>query len=168
MFLKVINFIKSKAWIYSNGGMFLVTSFMIIREATDNDTFCIKELVSQLGYTSLTIDEIKTKIKDYKEEGYCLLVADVDSKVIGFITLHWFDIFHSKGKLGRITAFCIDEQYRSQGIGQLMLAEAEKVFREHGCTKLEVTSNMKRLRTHEFYKMHGYEEESKRFSKYLD
>jgi N-acetylglutamate synthase-like GNAT family acetyltransferase len=140
---------------------------MVIREATDKDVMSIKELVSQLGYTALNTEELQTKIELYQKEDYKLLVAEVDSKVIGFISLHWFDIFHSTGKLGRITAFCIEEQFRSRGVGQQLLVEAERVFRREGCTKMEVTSNMKRLRTHEFYKMQGYDEESKRFSKYL-
>ena len=140
---------------------------MVIREATFKDVMSIKELVSQLGYASLNTEELQAKIEQCQKECYKLLVAEVDSKVVGFISLHWFDLFHSAGKLGRITAFCVEEQFRSQGIGQQLLAEAECVFRREGCTKMEVTSNMKRLRTHEFYKMQGYDEESKRFSKYL-
>ncbi|HEY8935384.1 MAG TPA: GNAT family N-acetyltransferase [Cyclobacteriaceae bacterium] len=140
---------------------------MVIREAIDRDVMSLKELVAQLGYTSLNAEEILVKMKLYQKENYKLLVAEVDSNVVGFIALHWFDIFHSAGKIGRITAFCVEEQFRSQGIGQLLLVEAEKVFRNEGCTKMEVTSNKKRLRTHEFYAMQGYDEESKRFSKYL-
>ena len=140
---------------------------MVIREATIKDVLSIKELVSQLGYASLNTEELQAKMEQYQKEYYKLLVAEVDSKVVGFISLHWFDLFHSAGKLGRITAFCVEEQFRSQGIGQQLIVEAEHVFRSEGCTKMEVTSNMKRLRTHEFYKMQGYDEESKRFSKYL-
>jgi len=140
---------------------------MVIREATGKDVMSIKELVSQLGYTSLNMEELHAKMEHYQKGDYKLLVAEVDSKVVGFISLHWFDLFHSAGKLGRIAAFCVEEQFRSQGIGQLLLAETERVFRSEGCTKMEVTSNMRRLRTHEFYKMQGYDEESKRFSKYL-
>lgn len=139
---------------------------MIIRKALTTDASSIKKLLIQLGYPGLTEAETHKKISDYSEMNYSLLVAEIDNDVVGFISLHWFDHFHSPGKMGRITAFCVDEQFRSQGVGQKLLAAAEELFIFCGCSKIEVTSNEKRIRTHQFYPKVGYIEDSRRFVKY--
>jgi GNAT superfamily N-acetyltransferase len=139
---------------------------MIIRQATRQDSPYIGKLLIQLGYPNLSVEEIEIKINSYTQTGYQLLVAELDDLVIAFISLHWFDIFHSSGKIGRISAFCVDENFRSQQIGRQLLEYAEKFLLQQGCSKIEVTSNIKRLRSHDFYLMRGYFEDSKRFTKY--
>jgi GNAT superfamily N-acetyltransferase len=139
---------------------------MIIRKADSRDSSSIKKLLIQLGYPGLSIDETHKKISDYDRDSYHLLVSEVENEVAGFISLHWFDIFHSPGKMGRITAFCVDEKFRSQGIGQKLLKASEEFLVSKGCTKIEVTSNEKRIRTHQFYPKVGYTEDSRRFVKY--
>jgi GNAT superfamily N-acetyltransferase len=140
---------------------------MIIRQATSADSTGIKSLLAQLGYPGLTEDEVKAKIKTYTSGSYNLLVTEVDGEVIAFISLHVFEIFHSKGLIGRISAFCVDENFRSKGIGAKLLQAAEDFFIKSGCSKIEVTSNAKRTRTHQFYLNLAYEEDSRRFVKYV-
>lgn len=139
---------------------------MVIRKATSGDASSVKKLLIQLGYPGLSVDETHKKISDYDNDSYCVLVSEAAGEVVGFIALHWFDIFHSHGKMGRITAFCVDDTQRSQGIGQKLLHAAEEFLLSKGCTKFEVTSNEKRIRTHQFYPKFGYTEDSKRFVKY--
>jgi GNAT superfamily N-acetyltransferase len=140
---------------------------MIIRQATIQDSISIQRLLAQLGYPNLDEVEVHQKIKRHSLENYHLLVGEIDHEVVSFISLHWFELLHIKGKLGRITAFCADEFFRSQGIGRRLLEAAENFLVKQGCTKIEVTSNIKRIRTHEFYLSRGYEEDSRRFTKYF-
>jgi GNAT superfamily N-acetyltransferase len=140
---------------------------MIIRQATSADASAIKKLLIQLGYPQLTVDQTNQKISTYSQENYALLVIEAEENVAGFISLHWFDIFHSMGKIGRMSAFCVDESYRSQGLGKQLLKAAEDFLIAQGCNKLEVTSNEKRIRTHKFYADCGYVEDSRRFVKYI-
>ena len=140
---------------------------MIIRQAAIQDSIFIKRLLIQLGYPDLTEEDVRKKIACYAEQNYHLLVAEIDQEVVGFISLHWFDFFHSLGKIGRISAFCVDEHFRSQQIGRQLLEAAEVFLRQQGCSKIEVTSNIRRTRTHEFYLKRGYIEDSKRFRKYF-
>jgi GNAT superfamily N-acetyltransferase len=141
---------------------------VIIRHATSSDASAIKDLLIQLGYPKLTVDETNQKISSYSSENYALLIIEADHEVAGFISLHWFDIFHSVGKIGRMTAFCVDEKHRGQGLGKKLLKAAEDFLISKGCNKLEVTSNEKRTRTHKFYADCGYMEDSRRFVKYID
>lgn len=140
---------------------------MKIRQATTDDATTVQRLLVQLGYPDLSALDVAAKIRAYGESSYCILVGEVDSNVIGFISLHWFEIFHSAGPIGRISAFCVDEVFRAQGFGRQLLEAAENFLIKKGCTKLEVTSNIRRVRTHEFYLARGYGEDSRRFTKYV-
>jgi len=138
---------------------------MIIRQATIQDTQRIRLLLGQLGYPDLNESAVEVKVENYRQPDYHLMVGEIENIVVAFIALHWFDIFHSPGKIGRITAFCVDETQRSQGTGRAMLASAETFLKNKGCTKIEVTSKERRTRTHAFYKTCGYTENARRFVK---
>jgi ribosomal protein S18 acetylase RimI-like enzyme len=139
-----------------------------IRKAEPSDAKFILLLLEQLGYPDFDENDVKEKINRYDRTGYCMLVAEKEKGVIGFISLHWFDLVHWKGKLGRITAFCVDQNHRSQGIGKKMLQAAESILLGEGCIKLEVTSNLNRADAHAFYLKAGYIEDSRRFVKYRE
>ncbi len=137
----------------------------MIRQAKLSDAKAIVSLLVQLGYPDLNEQLVEEKIKLHEQPGYSILVSVIDDKVIGFISMHWFELMHWKGRLGRFTSFCIDEKFRSQGVGQELLKAGEKLLLEQGCIKLEVTSNLRRTKTHEFYLKAGYGEDSRRFVK---
>lgn len=139
---------------------------MTVREASVTDAPALRGLLIQLGYPGLEEPGVIQKIIDYKRDRYMLLVSEHEGEVNGFISLHTFDIFHSSGKIGRITAFCVDEAVRGQGIGKKLMAAAGAWFDAQGCNKLEVTSNERRTATHAFYKNMGWIEDSRRFVKY--
>jgi len=139
---------------------------MIIRQGLLPDSPSIDMLLTQLGYPQQA-DESVEAIKSYNLEGYHLLVGEIDSVVVGFASLHWFDMFHMRGKMGRITAICVVEEQRSLGIGRELLWAAEEFLKLKGCVKVEVTTNLKRILTHEFYLKNGYIIYSKRFIKQL-
>jgi GNAT superfamily N-acetyltransferase len=135
---------------------------MLIRDAVLNDAPNLIPLLLQLGY-KLDEIEVKEKIGAYSVAGNRILVAESDEGLAAFISLHVFACFHSPGNIGRITAFCVDENQRSKGIGGKMLAEAESYFRRNNCYRVEVTSNNRRTEAHDFYRRKGYRENSKKF-----
>jgi GNAT superfamily N-acetyltransferase len=140
---------------------------MNIRQAIADDAKYIRSLLAQLGYPDFSEADAMEKIELYSKPGYRMLVSvDREAKVVGFIALHWFDLAHWKGMMGRITAFCIDEKIRGHGIGQQLLRAGEVVLHEQGAIKIEVTSNERRTDAHKFYLKAGYIEDSKRFVKY--
>jgi GNAT superfamily N-acetyltransferase len=139
---------------------------MVIREANRADAAGIIPLLKQLGYSGLDTRGVEEKITQYSVSGK-LLVSEHEGHLTSFISLHVFPIFHSPGNAGRITAFCVDEQYRSRGIGIAMIRAAEDFFLTKGCTRVEVTSNNRRLDAHAFYLNHGYIEDSRKFVKYF-
>ena len=139
---------------------------MIIRQGKLADSSSIHQLLEQLGYPQHD-DKVAQAIELYNKESYHLLVVEDDSMIAGFASLHWFDMFHSRGKMGRITAICIQDELRSKGIGHKLLLASEEFLKLKGCTKIEVTCNLKRTLTHEFYTKNGYTIDSKRFIKII-
>jgi N-acetylglutamate synthase-like GNAT family acetyltransferase len=139
---------------------------MIIREAESKDASALSNLLGQLGYPTSDSSSLE-KIMAYSKEGYRMLMAESDQKVIGFISLHWYVSPHLPGPVGRITAFCMDEQVRGQGNGTTLLDAAEEFFKKVDCFKIEVTSNLKRIRTHQYYTNLGYDQISMHFVKFL-
>lgn len=138
---------------------------MVIRNATSSDASRLRELISQLGYSDFSEKEVAEKIEKHNQPGYRLLVVEEAGNVIAFASLHWFEMMHRKGFIGRITGFCVDENLRSRGIGQKLLKACEASLKKEGCNRLEVTSNIKRARAHQFYLKAGYLEDSLRFVK---
>ena len=140
---------------------------MTVRTAVPDDAPALCALLEALGYDPPDEQAMTRKISAYQEDSYQLLVAVEKDIVAGFISMHWFDIFHSTGLIGRITALCVSEGYRGQGVGSTLMNEAERFLADQGCSDVEVTTHMRRTRTHEFYLQLGYTEDSKRYRKKL-
>ena len=139
---------------------------MTIRPGKAEDAASLVNLLEQLGHP-LSQPEVLAKIGHFSSYEHRLLVCELEGRVVGFISLHWFDKFHSLGKTGRITALCVDESIRDIGIGGSLLSVAEAWLKEHGCREIEVTTNMRRSLTPDFYRKHGYAEHSRHFVKSL-
>lgn len=135
-----------------------------IREVCPEDAARLVILIGQLGYEA-TVSEVETKIITYRQHTYKLIVAEIDQNVVGYIALHYYDTLHRIKPIGRINSFCVDEKKRGSGVGILLLQEAEKYFLEMKCQKIEVSSNKKRVDTHQFYLKRGYQEYSNIFTK---
>ncbi|HEX5168805.1 MAG TPA: GNAT family N-acetyltransferase [Cyclobacteriaceae bacterium] len=146
---------------------YFTISLLMIRDGRIDDALDIRILLAQLGYSKLSEDDIRNKIIHYSSKEYKIFVVEVDGHVIGFISLHCYEAFHSTGKIGRITALCIHDKFQSKGYGKQLLVEAEKYFVQSGCLKLEVTSNKRRTQAHNFYLSQGYLEDSRKFVKPL-
>ena len=139
---------------------------MTIREAIPSDCAAIQGLLEQLGYPENSLEDVQQKIRAHTEPNYHVLVAEIDGHVVAFISLHCFHLMHWKGKMGRISSFCVEEGFRSKGVGRQLLHAGEVWLFGKGCIKIEVTSNARRLLAHQFYLGLGYTEDSRRFVKY--
>lgn len=138
----------------------------MIREAENKDANDLSLLLQQLGYPS-PLDESLKRIQLHRQDGYQLMVCELDHRCIGFIALHWYHAFHHPKLIGRVIAFCIEEKYRSKGYGSRLLEYAEDFFQQKNCLKVELTSNLKRKESHEYYLHKGYHQVSMHFVKYL-
>jgi GNAT superfamily N-acetyltransferase len=136
-----------------------------VRDARPADAEAVAALVRSLGY-ELTAAEAKKRLTALRRAGDALIVAD-DDRLLAAATLHVTPVLHRPKPVGRITMMVVDEKSRGQGIGSLLVAEAETRLKARGCGLVEVTSNRKRLRAHHFYEGLGFERTSYRFAKDL-
>lgn len=141
-------------------------SNMVIREAEEKDAAILSNLLAQLGYPT-SVEESKERIAHHQQDGYKLFLAELSNVPIGFIALHWYRAVHHPEMIGRIVAFCIDEPFRDRGWGSKLLKYAEDFFRDKHCFKVELTSNLRRKVTHEYYLRKGFDQRSMHFVKVL-
>ncbi len=139
---------------------------MTIRTAKPSDSPAIQQLLEQLGYPKITLDDTRKNLRNQQDDSYRVLVGEIDGHVVAFIALHAFHVMHWNERIGRISSFCVEEGFRSKGVGRQLLRAGEEWLFSRGCAKLEVTSNARRLRAHTFYLSLGYTEDSRRFVKY--
>jgi GNAT superfamily N-acetyltransferase len=141
-----------------------------LRLVRQEDAVRLADLLGQLGYpTDATVVRDRLNYWMHDEASVLLGAAD-DDLLIGVAALHVSPILEVTGRFGRVVALVVDERYRGQGVGRLLMAEIEKRAQAAGCIMMEVTSSSHRESAHRFYRGLGYQDaqkRSKRFTKLL-
>jgi len=144
---------------------------LTIRDAALNDAEDVYKLIYLLEIDSQIINK-KDLIEVYKynlnEKNIFYRVAEIDNKIVGFISLHLQKFLHHSAEVAEIAELIVHPQYRSKNIGLMLLYEAEKIANEKKCDTIELASNMKRVRAHNFYKKNGYFDSHYKFTKKID
>ena len=138
-----------------------------IQVAKAEDSEAIANLLHQLGYP-VSIAETAERIKKYNQPSYALWVAKKENITVGFIALHIYEVLHLPAPEGRILSFCTDEKVRGEGVGTFLLQQAENYFKENGCYKIVMNSNLRRTETHQYYINRGYQFTSKHFIRMIE
>lgn len=129
----------------------------MIEEAKKEDVEAVYRLICNLEEE--VFDKIKF-IEIYKQNienpDIQYYIYRKDNHCVGFISLYSKQLLHHNGKTGEIVELIIDDEYRNQRIGEMLLTHVENVAGELGLLEIEVSSNVKRTRAHSFYEKHGY------------
>lgn len=137
-----------------------------MRRATHKDVEVIHQMICVLEKESFDSDTFKSIfVQNLANPQVSYFVAEVDNKVVGFISLHIQSLLHHNGNVGEIQELFVDENYRGYGIGKQLLKAAEKVAQENRCKVFEVACNMKREKTHQFYEREGLSKTHYKFTK---
>ena len=134
---------------------------LTVRAARPADADALAALIAQLGY-EVDAADIRSRMK-----GLSVLVA-VKGDLVGAATTSITKVLHRPKPVGRISMLVVADEQRGGGIGRALVEAAEERLRKAGCGLVEVTSNVKRLRAHSFYRKLGYERTSYRFVRILD
>ncbi len=113
------------------------------------------------NYGRLYTDRLLNKIT--KEEGI-IFFAEENTLLIGVIV----GIIEKQKKenlleciptkTGRIQELFVDQQYRSKGVGKLLMKHLEDYFKRKKCTILKVEVFAPNKRAHKFYGNYGFED----------
>jgi GNAT superfamily N-acetyltransferase len=139
-----------------------------IRAARATDAADLSDLLGQLGYPTTPAQAAARLARMSAESGQHALVAEMDGRVVGLTTIIVRHVISADAPFARIASVVVAESHRSRGIGQSLVEAAERIAREAGCDRIEVTSGEHRARAHDFYRRLGYEERPRRFIKTLD
>ena len=140
---------------------------MKIRKAQLSDSTAIQTLLQQLGYPD-TEQFLFTKLERMLiDPNEVLLVYELDSEVVAFISVHFIPQIALEGDFARISYFAVKDAIRGQGIGGEMEKFITALAKEKNCDRIEVHCHTRRSDAHRFYLRHGFKEAPKYFIKPL-
>ena len=114
--------------------------------------FLIENLTKEEAeYIGEKIDEIVPREVDADEEEFVLKIENENGEIIGGCIAEAYEYHWSRVLLEDIW---VDERYRHQGIGSMILREIERIAREKGCRV--VTLGTASYMARPFYEKHGY------------
>lgn len=141
-----------------------------VRPATLADIASMAELSGQLGYPS-TPQQVEARLRRIGGDAeHAAFVAELpNGKIAGWIHLFVMQTIESDPRV-EVAGLVVDENFRSQGAGRLLLERAEHWTRERGLREVGLRSNVIRERAHAFYERQGYRviKKQKSFRKILE
>jgi len=141
---------------------------IIIRDARDTDADAMELMLDQLGYPG-TSAFIREKITMFNmREDARLLLAELDGKSVGLISIHFIPQLALRGDFARISYFVVEAASRNKGVGNAIGKQLEALARARGCDRIEVHCHARRTEAHRFYLELGYTESPVYFIKKLN
>ncbi|WP_020559653.1 GNAT family N-acetyltransferase [Thiofilum flexile] len=135
-----------------------------IRAATAKDAPAVASLLVQLGYNT-SAEQLKPLLNQPNEQS--IDVAVLDNKIVGIISLIYFDYLPSVEKYCRITTLVVDEGLRGWGIGKHLITHAQQCALAHNCQILELTTGLQRADAQAFYEHLGFKQVSYKYTRRL-
>jgi GNAT superfamily N-acetyltransferase len=140
-----------------------------VRDAQEKDATEIAPLLAVLGYptTAPVLAQRLSALRRSDPTGRVLVAFDNGGRALGVLTLHATPVLHRPTSVGRITALVVDPEARGLGVGRRLVQEGERICREAGFARVEVTSGASHVDAYDFYRHLGYEDHGLRFAKAL-
>lgn len=142
---------------------------MIISDCKRENISGIYELLKNELGKNVSVETLENRIdKMLCDSNYKIFVAETDNKTIGFIGVHFGLAFEIDGKVMRIIALAVKEEYQNKGIGTVLVKTAEEYAMGNDVTVIGVNSGLQRLPAHSFYEKQGFYRKGYSFIKSLE
>jgi GNAT superfamily N-acetyltransferase len=137
---------------------------VVVRPAEASDSHDAVRLLAQLGYDR-TADSVEEDLRT--GAAGLVFVAVADGQVIGLAAISVHRQFHWGARIASVDALVVDNRHRSRGAGAILLDAAMARAEREGCILIELHSNRRRRRAHQFYKRQGFQGTSTYFVRHL-
>jgi (aminoalkyl)phosphonate N-acetyltransferase len=135
-----------------------------LRQAAPGDVEIIYSFICELEETTFDKENFRNTYKVILAGRHNVLTVAVhDETVVGFISCHFQPLLHHGGIVGEIQELFVRSDVRKMSIGKLLIANVLKRAKEKGALQVEVTANVTRKETHEFYLKEGFLYTHKKF-----
>lgn len=126
-----------------------------VREALRGDAQRISALALQLGY-EVSVPHVERHLDELQSNRAVFVAVVPRAGVVGWIGVAERTTLLSSGR-AEIEGLVVEDEYRGNGIGALLVDAAESWARRRGCANVRLLSNVVRERAHEFYRRLGYD-----------
>jgi GNAT superfamily N-acetyltransferase len=142
-----------------------------IRPATFDDAQALAPLLGELGYPA-GAEQVRERIRRLLgpagvSPSDSVFVAETGDGVVGMLSVHRFRGLHADDDVALITALVVTEQARGLGVGRRLVDRAIETARGWGCSRLLVTTHVRRADAHAFYERIGFELTGRRYVRAL-
>ena len=120
------------------------------------------KFLENLAYTEFVKNcfEIYFYNKNFECDHYVGFVAVINSKIVGYVDIIFFqDIAHG-GFLGQIQNLIVAKEYRGQGIGKRLVKKAIDFAKEMGFKELHVWTKFDNVKAISLYEKMGFKRSS--------
>lgn len=136
-----------------------------IRKATIDDANVVYDMLCKLSQKEHDRERFaKCYERNIADDNILYLVADVDGIPSGFISCHSQQLLHHTGTAYEIQEMYIDEAYRGNGVGKLLIAAVQASINPTVYDVFEVTSSNWREDAHAFYMNNGFTQTHLKFT----
>lgn len=138
-------------------GIKFISMEFFLRQAELNDVEFISKLSNQLGYKT-TIEKIHNRLLEIlNNTDHCIYVCVGNENVIGWIH-GFYSLRVESDSFVEIGGLVVDENYRRNGIGKILVEKVIEWANSKNSTKIRVRCNAVRKETHIFYSKIGFNE----------
>ncbi|MCP9764697.1 GNAT family N-acetyltransferase [Lacihabitans soyangensis] len=140
----------------------------MIRAANIKDLESVKLLVEELEEQVFDFEVFRGIFdRNLQDKNVHYFVAEVDSSVVGFMSLFESTPLHHCYKIAELQELIINHKYRGLHIGEAFIKVAFELGVINNWTQIELSSHMKRLKAHSFYMRNGLTRRHFKFVKTL-
>ncbi|MGN6136335.1 MAG: GNAT family acetyltransferase [Aureliella sp.] len=123
---------------------------MEIRRFESKDELAVKELWNRCSLTRPWNDPSKDIARKLQVQTGWFLVGVLDEQVIATIMVGY------DGHRGSVNYLAVDTNHRRKGLGNALMAEAERLLREIGCPKINLLVRRDNKEVIAFYEKLGF------------
>lgn len=139
-----------------------------IRNAEPSDAEIIYRFICKLEGENPTreeFDDIFTS--NLKDCNYHYYLAEKGGQPVGFIGMHIQNVLHHTSKIAEIIEMFVLSEYRGIGIGEMLYWHTKDIAQENGCKFFEVSCNIVREGSLNFFERMGFEKTHYKFTERL-